>query len=153
MICCYYSRVSKYLEIYTLFWAIITLFQLFMTEWNSAIEPLTDPRWTWKWSVESSICHRKLQRFHRKVRTHRTPEKSSPFRVPGIIKRDWPLKYLERVPSLIVLFLDLDWDHASWEEKKTEAKSKVDSIRDTCRQGSRIALVLLQERFEWNAHS
>ncbi|PAV65248.1 hypothetical protein WR25_06652 [Diploscapter pachys] len=81
------------------------------------------------------------------------PQKTPKAPSKGIIKRDWPLKYLERVPSLIVLFLDLDWDHASWEEKKTEAKSKVDSIRDTCRQGSRIALVLLQERYTANPNS
>ena len=53
---------------------------------------------------------------------------------------------MERVPALIVLFLDLDWDHTSWIEKKTEAESKCASIRASCRHGSRLAVVLLQER-------
>lgn len=66
--------------------------------------------------------------------------------VSGILRRDWPLKYIERVPALIVLFLDLDWDHFSWLEKKTEAESKCASLRASAGQASRIAVVLLQQR-------
>ena len=57
------------------------------------------------------------------------------------------MKYLERVPALIVLFIDLDWDHASWLEKKTEAESKCASLRASVGQSSRVAVVLLQQRF------
>ncbi|CAD6187927.1 unnamed protein product [Caenorhabditis auriculariae] len=64
----------------------------------------------------------------------------------GILRREWPLKYLENIPALIVLFVDLEWDHPSWQEKKTEAESKVASIRASSRQGTRIALVMLQDR-------
>ncbi|PIO76632.1 hypothetical protein TELCIR_01278 [Teladorsagia circumcincta] len=64
----------------------------------------------------------------------------------GILRRDWPSKYLERAPALIVLFLDLDWDHSSWNEKKTEAESKCASLRSSAGHASRLAVVLLQQR-------
>lgn len=67
--------------------------------------------------------------------------------IEGILRRDWPSKYLERVPALIVLFLDLDWDHSSWNEKKTEAESKCASLRSSAGQASRLAVVLLQQRY------
>ncbi|EYC26833.1 hypothetical protein Y032_0010g987 [Ancylostoma ceylanicum] len=74
------------------------------------------------------------------------PQKSEKKGGKGILRRDWPLKYIERVPALIVLFLDLDWDHSSWLEKKTEAESKCASLRASAGQASRIAVVLLQQR-------
>ncbi|CAL2035158.1 unnamed protein product [Caenorhabditis brenneri] len=64
----------------------------------------------------------------------------------GILRRDWPLKYLEKVPALIVVFIDLDWNHPSWEEKKTEAESKVASVRASLRHGTKVALVLIQQK-------
>ncbi|CAI4232277.1 unnamed protein product [Auanema sp. JU1783] len=74
------------------------------------------------------------------------PAKPDKVVTKGVLRRDWPTKYLERVPALIVLFLDLDWDHPSWEEKKTEAESKCESIRASCRKDSQLAVVLIQER-------
>lgn len=65
---------------------------------------------------------------------------------PGILRREWPQKYLDKVPALIVVFIDLEWDHPSWEEKKTEAESKVASIRGSLRHGTKIALVLIQQK-------
>lgn len=47
----------------------------------------------------------------------------------GILKQDWPLKYLHRRPGVIVLFMDLDWDHPNWPEKRSECESKVNSLR------------------------
>ncbi|CAI5443967.1 unnamed protein product [Caenorhabditis angaria] len=67
----------------------------------------------------------------------------------GILRRDWPTKYLDQIPALIVLFVDLDWNHPSWEEKKLEAESKVASIRSQLQQKNgttKIALVMLQEK-------
>uniref|UniRef100_A0A8R1I1D9 Foie-gras_1 domain-containing protein n=1 Tax=Caenorhabditis japonica TaxID=281687 RepID=A0A8R1I1D9_CAEJA len=64
----------------------------------------------------------------------------------GILRRNWPLKYLTQVPALIVIFVDLDWNHPSWEEKKTEAESKVASIRAQLRHGTKLALVMIQQR-------
>ena len=38
----------------------------------------------------------------------------------GILKTQWPFKYIEERPALIVCFVDLDWDHPSWPEKRVE---------------------------------
>ncbi|ULT98334.1 hypothetical protein L3Y34_000017 [Caenorhabditis briggsae] len=64
----------------------------------------------------------------------------------GILRREWPSKYLDKVPALIVVFIDLDWNHPSWEDKKTEAESKVASIRASLRHGTKVALVLIQQK-------
>eukprot|EP00080_Pristionchus_pacificus_P008328 PDM68348.1 trpp-11 [Pristionchus pacificus] len=75
------------------------------------------------------------------------PAKEARARERGVLRREWPLKYTQKVPALIVLFMALEWDDASWHEKKSEAESKVESIRAaSARHGSRLALVLLQER-------
>lgn len=47
----------------------------------------------------------------------------------GILKKKWPLKYLAERPALVVCFIDLDWDHPSWQEKKTECESKINSLK------------------------
>ena len=47
----------------------------------------------------------------------------------GVLKANWMRKHLEEVPTLVVLFMDLDWNHPSWVEKKTECQSKVESLR------------------------
>lgn len=57
------------------------------------------------------------------------PEKSVLKSPKGILKRNWPLKYLNERPALLVLFMDLDWNHPSWPEKKTECESKISSLR------------------------
>ncbi|WKY00481.1 hypothetical protein Q1695_014935 [Nippostrongylus brasiliensis] len=69
------------------------------------------------------------------------PQKTEKTPGKGILRREWPTKYLERVPALIVLFLDLDWDHSSWNEKKTEAESKCASLRSSAGNASRLAVV------------
>ncbi|GMR43330.1 hypothetical protein PMAYCL1PPCAC_13525, partial [Pristionchus mayeri] len=75
------------------------------------------------------------------------PAKVARPRERGVLRREWPLKYTQKVPALIVLFMALEWDDASWHEKKSEAESKVESIRAaSARHGCRLALVLLQER-------
>ena len=52
------------------------------------------------------------------------------FYVPkGILKRDWMSKHLHVVPSLMVIFFDLDWDDAQWKEKETECASRVAVLR------------------------
>lgn len=56
-------------------------------------------------------------------------EKSVIKSVRGILKRSWPLKYLKQRPVLIVCFVDINWDQASWPEKKTECESKINSLR------------------------
>ena len=44
-------------------------------------------------------------------------------------------KHLHVVPSLMVIFFDLDWDDAQWKEKETECASRVAVLRySKCRR-------------------
>ena len=38
-------------------------------------------------------------------------------------------KHLDEVPSLVVVFFDLDWDEQLWTERKLESASKVEVVR------------------------
>uniref|UniRef100_A0A1I7YMA3 Foie-gras_1 domain-containing protein n=1 Tax=Steinernema glaseri TaxID=37863 RepID=A0A1I7YMA3_9BILA len=66
----------------------------------------------------------------------------------GILKSTWVQKYTERKPAVIVVFIDLNWNHPSWTEKKTECESKIYSLRQSIGEQSatRLALVLLQSK-------
>ncbi|TKR77518.1 hypothetical protein L596_018475 [Steinernema carpocapsae] len=80
-----------------------------------------------------------------------SPSKKDSFAIKGprgILKSTWVRKYTERKPAVVVVFTDLDWDHPSWIEKKTECESKISSLRQSFGEQSatRFALVLLQSR-------
>uniref|UniRef100_A0A5S6QQT5 Foie-gras_1 domain-containing protein n=1 Tax=Trichuris muris TaxID=70415 RepID=A0A5S6QQT5_TRIMR len=63
----------------------------------------------------------------------------------GILKTTWMQKHLQQVPAVLVLFVDLDWNHPSWTEKVAECASKIKSIRQNSRgRNPYLALVLLQ---------
>ncbi|CAJ0578792.1 unnamed protein product, partial [Mesorhabditis spiculigera] len=65
----------------------------------------------------------------------------------GYLSREWLEKYRNEVPALVVLYLDLDWDHPSWREKLLEAKGKVESLRSFQEHyKSNLIVVLLQEK-------
>ncbi|KAI6216052.1 hypothetical protein M3Y94_00458000 [Aphelenchoides besseyi] len=79
--------------------------------------------------------------YEQPLKTEKSPLRSS----RGLLKRDWPLKYLNHRPALIVLFVDLNWNHPSWSEKKMECESKIASLRQSVAyRETRIILVLIQ---------
>ena len=47
----------------------------------------------------------------------------------GILKTNWMHKHLHLVPSLVVLFFELDWNDASFKDRQIELKDKIDMIR------------------------
>jgi hypothetical protein len=47
----------------------------------------------------------------------------------GILKRNWMNKHLYEIPSVIVIFYDLDWNDGLWNEKMIECASRVQSLR------------------------
>lgn len=49
----------------------------------------------------------------------------------GIFKRNWLNKHLNEIPAVIVIFYDLDWNDAHWNEKMIECSSRVQSMRYT----------------------
>uniref|UniRef100_A0A0R3RI78 Small ribosomal subunit protein uS14 n=1 Tax=Elaeophora elaphi TaxID=1147741 RepID=A0A0R3RI78_9BILA len=64
----------------------------------------------------------------------------------GFIRVDWFKKYVSELPSVIVLFADMGWDHPSWNEKATECESKISSLRASIgNHATRICIVLLQQ--------
>eukprot|EP00096_Caligus_rogercresseyi_P005662 TRINITY_DN21630_c0_g1_i1.p1 TRINITY_DN21630_c0_g1~~TRINITY_DN21630_c0_g1_i1.p1 ORF type:complete len:1144 (-),score=382.67 TRINITY_DN21630_c0_g1_i1:80-3382(-) len=64
----------------------------------------------------------------------------------GILKRNWMSKHLNQIPSVVVLFVQLDWKHPNWMEKILEVSSKVKSVRTTLSgRGTKLAVVLIQK--------
>ena len=60
-------------------------------------------------------------------------------------------KHLSRLPSVVVLFLELDWGDPHWAEKQSEAASKVHSLRATLQgRTTKLCVVLIQA--DSNAH-
>jgi len=47
----------------------------------------------------------------------------------GILKSSWMIKHLEKIPAVVVLFFDLDWDDAMWKERQMECSTRVEIIR------------------------
>ena len=55
-------------------------------------------------------------------------------------------KYLNEIPSVAVLFYDLDWHDALWNDKKIECVSRVQSLRAAIEgRNTKIAVVLIQK--------
>jgi len=85
-----------------------------------------------------------MQNFQLKKQKQRT---SYEFYIPkGILKRHWMNKHLYRLPALVVVFYDLDWNDPQWKEKQTECASKVAVVRSSLQgRNTKIAVVLIQE--------
>ncbi|XP_037090816.1 LOW QUALITY PROTEIN: trafficking protein particle complex subunit 11-like [Pollicipes pollicipes] len=67
------------------------------------------------------------------------------FLPKGILKRRWMKKHLFELPAVVIIFFDLDWSDAAWNEKKLECSSRVKAIRAALTtQQTRLAVVLVQ---------
>jgi trafficking protein particle complex subunit 11 len=67
----------------------------------------------------------------------------------GILKSCWLHKHLFEIPSVAVMFFDLDWDDVYWNDKRTECVARVEHLRRSLHlRNTRICLVLIQ----MNAH-
>ena len=49
--------------------------------------------------------------------------------VSGILKTNWMNKHLNSVPAVAVVFIDLEWDAAEWNERKMECSARVQAVR------------------------
>merc|ERR1719361_3383309 len=59
----------------------------------------------------------------------------------GILKRNWMSKHLELIPSVVVIFVELDWNDPDFNEKKKECASRVQSVRAILAgRGTKIAI-------------
>ena len=72
----------------------------------------------------------------------------------GIVPAGWIRKHLNDLPSVLVLFYDLDWDAQDFEQKQTECSSRISCLRQSL-QGlnTRVLLVLIQSRIFIISHS
>lgn len=71
----------------------------------------------------------------------------SSFNIPkGILKTNWLNKHLNLVPSLVVVFFELDWDEPNWKEKQMECATRIELVRSELRdRNTRIILILIQK--------
>ena len=47
----------------------------------------------------------------------------------GVIKSNWINKHLSDIPSVVVVFFDLNWTQAQWHEKKNECAQRVKAVK------------------------
>ncbi|KAH0955604.1 hypothetical protein HN011_000445 [Eciton burchellii] len=67
----------------------------------------------------------------------------------GILKKNWMNKYLNDIPSVVVVFYELDWNDPLWNEKKMECASRVQSLRAALDgRSTKIAVVLIQHAIQ-----
>ncbi|CAF0724301.1 unnamed protein product [Brachionus calyciflorus] len=64
----------------------------------------------------------------------------------GILKTNWFHKHLYLIPSLVVVFFELDWDEPNWKEKQMECATKIELVRQSLLdRNTRIILILIQK--------
>lgn len=64
----------------------------------------------------------------------------------GILKSNWLKKNLFQVPSLTVLFIDLEWGEPDWETAKNNCIAEMEYLKqELAGRNTRTALVLLQK--------
>lgn len=49
----------------------------------------------------------------------------------GILKRNWLLKHLHVLPSVVVLFQEIEWNDSQWTEKQLQCASLVQSLKNS----------------------
>ncbi|EDW50298.1 GM14549 [Drosophila sechellia] len=63
----------------------------------------------------------------------------------GILKRNWMLKHLHVLPSVVVLFQDMEWNDLQWTEKQVQCAAIVQALKNALQErNTRLCLVLLQ---------
>ncbi|KAH8240215.1 hypothetical protein KR032_012184 [Drosophila birchii] len=64
----------------------------------------------------------------------------------GILKRNWMLKHLHVLPSVVVLFQDMEWNDQQWTEKQVQCAGIVQALKNALQErNTRLCLVLLQK--------
>ncbi|XP_054155217.1 trafficking protein particle complex subunit 11-like isoform X2 [Oppia nitens] len=75
------------------------------------------------------------------------PKKSSyEWHIPkGILKSLWLKKHLFDIPSVCVLFFELNWDDLNWNQKRTDCVARVEYLKRVLHlRNTKITLVLIQ---------
>lgn len=53
------------------------------------------------------------------------------YQPKGILKRNWMLKHLHVLPSVVVLFQDMEWNDAQWTDKQLQCASTIQSLKNS----------------------
>ena len=64
----------------------------------------------------------------------------------GLLKTEWMKKHLQKVPSVVVVFFELDWDDLAWRERHLACASRVEVVRTSLqKRTTKVAVVLIQK--------
>lgn len=76
----------------------------------------------------------------------KTKRSSYDWYIPkGLLKTEWMQKHLYQVPSVVVIFFELDWDDAAWKERHVMCASRVQVVRSALQgRSTKVAVVLIQ---------
>ena len=64
----------------------------------------------------------------------------------GLLKTGWMNKHLTQIPSVVVVFFELDWDDLAWRERHLACASRVQVVRSSLQgRTTKVAVVLIQK--------
>ena len=64
----------------------------------------------------------------------------------GLLKSGWLVKHLNQIPSIVVVFFELDWDDLAWRERHQACASRVQVVRSSLQgRTTKVAVVLIQK--------
>ncbi|ESO05264.1 hypothetical protein HELRODRAFT_99127 [Helobdella robusta] len=97
--------------------------------------------------VDKFFLHYKLHDINQELPKSRQKRPTYDWYIPkGILKCTWMKKHLEIIPSLVVLFIDYDWDDVQWKDKQAECLEKFKFIKNyLAGRATKIGIVLIQK--------
>lgn len=68
------------------------------------------------------------------------------FNPKGILKKNWMLKHLHVLPSIIIMFMEIEWSDPKWAEKQLQISNQIQQLKNSLQErNTRLAIVLLQK--------
>ena len=65
----------------------------------------------------------------------------------GLLKSKWMDKHLNRVPAVVAIFIELEWDDPAWQERHQACASRVQVVRASLQgRNTKLCVVLLQNQ-------
>jgi len=71
----------------------------------------------------------------------------------GVLKKQWFTKHCTSVPSLLVLFYDLEWNDPQWGERQLELASRVQVIRWAINLVTMVTYWYIQDSSWWSSNN
>ncbi|EGD78035.1 hypothetical protein PTSG_12906 [Salpingoeca rosetta] len=64
---------------------------------------------------------------------------------PGIMKLNWPTKHALKIPAVLVVFIQLEWEAEDWEDKEQECAQLFESLRSARNNRSTRFVAILEQ--------